>query len=205
MSKETFDFSEALRRMKEGKKVRRKIFADGKYSYIDNNYLGTEMLMYNSIGRARPVLWLLPDTILATDWEEVLKMKKNVLTLTVSKQWFDMIVTGEKTEEYRIIKDFWMSRLLLIKDEECKDFDKYDKLHIGKTFEMLIDIDTIKEKLNDGTMKFVPFTHVLFKNGYYDDSPKVEKEIESITIGKPKKGLCPDKWLDTEFFIIKFK
>lgn len=31
------------------------------------------------------------------------------------------------------------------------------------------------------------------------------KEIESITIGKPKKGLCPDKWLDTEFFIIKFK
>lgn len=71
MSKETFDFSEALRRMKEGKKVRRKIFADGKYSYIDNNYLGTEMLMYNSIGRARPVLWLLPDTILATDWEEV--------------------------------------------------------------------------------------------------------------------------------------
>lgn len=50
-----------------------------------------------------------------------------------------------------------------------------------------------------------PSTHVLFKNGYYDDSPKVEKEIESITIGKPKKGLCPDKWLDTEFFIIKFK
>ncbi|MED9889375.1 MAG: hypothetical protein UE905_08105, partial [Segatella copri] len=72
-------------------------------------------------------------------------------------------------------------------------------------FEMLIDINTIKEKLNNGTMKFVPFTHVLFKNGYYDDSPKVEKEIESITIGKPKKGLCPGKWLDHEFFIIKFK
>lgn len=71
MKKEIFDFSEALRRMKEGKKVRRKIFADGTYSYIDNNYLGTEMLMYNSIGRATPVLWLLPETILATDWEEV--------------------------------------------------------------------------------------------------------------------------------------
>ena len=100
--------------------------------------------------------------------------KKKVLTLAVSKEWFDMIVSGEKNEEYRVIKDFWMSRLLLIKDEEFKDFDK---LHIGKTFEMLIDINTIKEKLNNGTMKFVPFTHVLFKNGYYDDSPKVEKEI----------------------------
>lgn len=132
-------------------------------------------------------------------------MEKKILTLAVSKQWFNMIVAGEKTEEYRIIKDFWMSRLLLIKDEESKDLDKYVKLHIDKTFDMLIDIDTIKEELNNGTMKFVPFTHVLFKNGYYYDSQKVEKEIESICIGKPKKGMCPDKWLDTEFFIIKFK
>lgn len=131
--------------------------------------------------------------------------KKMVLTLTISKEWFDMIVADEKNEEYRVIKGFWMSRLLLIKDEECKDFDKYKKLHVGKNEEMLIDTDTIKEKLNNGAMKFVPFTHVLFINGYRKDSPKVEKEIESITIGKPKKGMCPGKWLDHEFFIIKFK
>ena len=130
---------------------------------------------------------------------------KKVLTLTVNKEWFSRILSGEKTEEYRVIKGFWMSRLLLIKDEECKDSDKFKKLHIGKDEEILIGTDTIKKKLNNGTMKFVPFTHVLFKNGYYDDSPNVEKEIKSITIGKPKKGLCPDKWLDTEFFIIKFK
>lgn len=132
------------------------------------------------------------------------KYLKKVLTLTVSKEWFDMILSGEKTEEYRVIKGFWMSRLLLIKDEECKDFDKYKKLHIGKSEEILIDTDTIKKWLDDGTMKFVPFTHVLFINGYRKDSPRIEKEIESISIGKPKKGLCPDKWLDTEFFIIKF-
>ena len=41
--------------------------------------------------------------------------------------------------------------------------------------------------------------------GYRKDNPRIEKEIVSITIGKPKKGLYPDKWLDTEFFIIKFK
>ena len=132
-------------------------------------------------------------------------MEKKVLTITVSKQWFDMIVAAEKNEEYRVIKCFWMSRLLLIKDEECKDSDKFKKLHIGKNEEILIDTDTIKKKLNNGTMKFVPFTHVLFKNGYRKDSPRIEKEIESIGIGKPKKGLCPDNWLDTEFFIIKFK
>ena len=71
MKKETFDFSEALRRMKEGKKVRREIFADGTYAYIDKNYLGSEALKYNNVGRATSVLWLLTETILATDWEEV--------------------------------------------------------------------------------------------------------------------------------------
>lgn len=71
MKNEIFDFSEALRRMKEGKKVRRKIFADGTYVYIDKNYLGSEALMYNVVGRATPVLWLLPKTIFSTDWEEV--------------------------------------------------------------------------------------------------------------------------------------
>lgn len=35
------------------------------------------------------------------DWD-----KKKVLTLTVSKQWFDKIVSGEKTEEYRVPKSF---------------------------------------------------------------------------------------------------
>ena len=38
-------------------------------------------------------------------------MKKKVLTLTVSKQWFDMIVADEKTEEYREIKPYWVARL----------------------------------------------------------------------------------------------
>lgn len=71
MSNKIFDFSEALRRMKDGKKVRRKIFANGTYAYIDKNYLGSESLMYNSVGIAAPVLWLLPETIFATDWEEV--------------------------------------------------------------------------------------------------------------------------------------
>ena len=56
-----------------------------------------------------------------------------------------------------------------------------------------------------GGPEYKSFTHVLFINGYRKDSPRIEKEIEGITIGKPKKGLCPDKWLDTEFFIIKFK
>ena len=115
--------------------------------------------------------------------------KKKVLILTINKEWFDMIVAGEKTEEYREIKKYWGSRLVNQQAEGGEvlfdEFGGYCRV-IGK-------------------LEYKPFTNVLFINGYRKDSPRIEKEIESITIGKPKKGLCPDKWLDTEFFIIKFK
>ena len=110
-------------------------------------------------------------------------MEKKILTLNVSKQWFDMIVAGEKTEEYREIKPYWIKRLTI----NCEvAYDVAAETYCGKVL-------------------YRPYTHVLFINGYRKDSQRIEKEIESIGIGKPKKGLCPDKWLDTEFFIIKFK
>lgn len=34
------------------------------------------------------------------------------MTLSVSKQWFDMIADGRKDEEYREIKPYWVARLL---------------------------------------------------------------------------------------------
>ena len=115
--------------------------------------------------------------------------KKKVLTITVIKQWFDMIVACEKTEEYRDIKPYWASRLVNQQAESGEvlfdEFGGYCRV-IGK-------------------LEYKTYTHVLFINGYRKDSPRIEKEIESITIGNPKKGLCPDKWLDKDFFVIKFK
>jgi hypothetical protein len=34
-----------------------------------------------------------------------------VLHLTLKKKWFDMIASGEKKEEYREIKPYWIKRL----------------------------------------------------------------------------------------------
>ena len=117
-------------------------------------------------------------------------MKKKVLTVHLAEPWYSMIVTGEKTEEYREIKPYWLRRI-------TKDADgDYSYIHTddGKFVALTLGSDFRSS-----------YTHVLFINGYRKDSPRIEKKIESITIGKPKKGLCPDKWLDTEFFIIKFK
>lgn len=110
-------------------------------------------------------------------------MEKKVLTLSVKKEWFDKIVSGEKTEEYREIKPYWIKRLTT----NCEVvYDVVAETYCGKVL-------------------YRPYTHVLFINGYGNDKPRIEKEIESIDIGKPRKGWCPDDFLGKEFFVIKFK
>ena len=124
-------------------------------------------------------------------------MKKKVLTLTVSKQWFDMIVADEKTEQYREIKPYLVARLFQ------NNSNIVDMKYLASCFEGRTDL--LKKYIDAQRIVLKQYTHVLFINGFRKDSPRIEKEIESISIGKPKKGLCPDKWLNTEFFIIKFK
>lgn len=67
MKKETFDFSEALRRMKEGKKVRRVIWEEcGAYIHIVS-----ETIVAVCDGQFFPCVFKDSEDILATDWEEV--------------------------------------------------------------------------------------------------------------------------------------
>lgn len=128
--------------------------------------------------------------------------KKNVLNLVVSKQWFEKIVSGEKTEEYRAIKSYWINRLLQAKyggSDECR------KVTMHPEFDMLISNSKLKELLEKKTVRFIPYTYVRFFHGYAKKRPWIEKKIESITIGKPQPGLCPKEFENKEFFIIKFK
>lgn len=128
-------------------------------------------------------------------------MEKKVLTLSVKKEWFDLIKAGEKREEYREIKPYWVARFY---------YDRFGKLSPVLLKELTDYIikhgDTEHFEAKNGIeVSFVPFTHVLFINGYGDDKPRIEKEIESIDIGKPRKGWCPDDFLGKEFFVIRFK
>lgn len=124
-------------------------------------------------------------------------MEKKLLTLSVSKEWFEMIQAGEKNEEYREIKPYWVARLLQ-NNSNIVDVQYLASGLAGRT-------DLLKGYIDAHRIVLKPYTHVLFINGYGNDKPRVEKEIESISIGKPKNGWCPDEWLDTEFFVIKFK
>lgn len=109
-------------------------------------------------------------------------MEKKILTLTVSKQWFDMIVAGEKTEEYREIKPYWVARLFQ-NNSNIVDVRDLASALAGRT-------DLLKKYIDAQRIVLKKYTHVLFINGYLKDSPRIEKEIVSITIGNPKKGYC---------------
>lgn len=125
------------------------------------------------------------------------RMEKKVLTVHLAEPWYSMIVSAKKMEEYRVIKPYWVARLFQ-NNSNVVDVKDLALCLAGRT-------DLLKGYINTQRIILKPYTHVLFINGYRKDSPRIEKEIESITIGKPKKGLCPDKWLGTEFFVIKFE
>ena len=70
MKNETFDFSEALRRMKKGKKVKRSGWSSSDSYSIGKNNWGREYVYITGKPHVS-VVDMLCGNILANDWEEV--------------------------------------------------------------------------------------------------------------------------------------
>lgn len=85
-----------------------------------------------------------------------------VLHLTVTKQWFDMILSDVKKEEYRWIKTYWMRRLF--------------------------DMSNVPYGTPLGEIKLIPieFDYVHFTNGYGKLRPQVVCKWNGVKIGKGK-------------------
>jgi hypothetical protein len=92
-------------------------------------------------------------------------MNNSILYLTLKSAYFDMIASGDKKEEYRDIKPFWVKRL-------CNE-------HIGSMGGDFMD----KHKVIAYTFK--PFTHVLFARGghFHPSIPQMTLELIKIEIG----------------------
>lgn len=84
----------------------------------------------------------------------------SVLHLSLKQIWYDLISSGEKLEEYRLINGYWVKRL----------------------------VEKVYSAINRVPMVFVkPYTHVELSLGYpkADDwSRRMLFEIESISIGR---------------------
>lgn len=91
-----------------------------------------------------------------------------MLTLPIQKQWFDEILAGTKTIEYRDIKPYWTSRFLKVIGEKGNSDDSISKL---------IGILNNQKKHID----------IQFRNGYDPDSPSFIAECW-IDIGSGERS-----------------
>ena len=99
-----------------------------------------------------------------------------MLTLTIKKEWFDMILSGEKKEEYREIKPY------------------YDK-RFATAFGCMWLFNGIKNKDMEP-----PIKEILFRNGYSKESPQfVAKCALHTGTGKEEWGAEAGK----EYYVLK--
>jgi hypothetical protein len=57
-------------------------------------------------------------------------MKMRTLHLTVKKKWFDMELSGEKTEEYRAMTPYWEKRLYHKLYPRIMQYREYDTVQV---------------------------------------------------------------------------
>lgn len=113
-------------------------------------------------------------------------MDKKILHLVLKRKWYDMIASGEKTEEYREIKPYWEKRLL--------DYEA-----IKRDAKMLAFRKFLTGRTVDPREYPKGFTHVAFHPGY--TATTITFEIENITFGKGREEWGAPK--DIPVFIIK--
>lgn len=108
-----------------------------------------------------------------------------MLTLPIKRKWFDMILSGEKKEEYREIKPYYESRL----PANFGYFFANEELKTGYTF-------------NSELQKSVEAEHeaeIMFRNGYSKNSPSfIAKCTLSVRTGKEEWGAEKGK----EYFVL---
>lgn len=111
---------------------------------------------------------------------------------TIKKKWFDMILSGEKKEEYKEIKPFWLSRLCW-NDEEITKRQLSDAISDMKTFSgKSKSFENIRELLDYHNLNFCEFDEHHFFNGAYfsEKIPNYKIKAKGIRIGtgKPEWG-----------------
>jgi hypothetical protein len=89
--------------------------------------------------------------------------------LPIKKQWFDMIASGEKKEEYREIKPYYTSRIAKIwcNNYHCGEYYKREEIKFIEFFKMKGQMD---------------FGVVIFRNGYSAKSRRIVTNC-SLRIG----------------------
>lgn len=123
------------------------------------------------------------------------------LHITLKKKWFDMILSGEKKEEYREIKEYWINRLIHdsflnvpvnkvpvigLSTTVTVDRRNYHYLKGNSGFKSADCVNYLLEN----SASFNNYDTITFKNGYAAYAPEMVVELKGIEIkeGNPEWG-----------------
>ena len=98
----------------------------------------------------------------------------NILELPLKKEWYNLIESGIKKEEYREIKPFWLKRLCT--KETIKEINVDNVCN---------DVETLEALYSIGKIKLRQFDKIRFRYGYTKKT--MTYYLRNITIGKGNK------------------
>lgn len=101
-----------------------------------------------------------------------------ILELTVTKQWYDMISSGLKKEEYREIKRYWLSRLF---EPLAPNYKRLPEFAVGPS------LDSTRTQKIPAFTKAREFDAIRFTNGYGKSRPSMLYECKGIEVGTGRK------------------
>lgn len=110
-----------------------------------------------------------------------------MLTLPIKRTWYDMILSGEKKEEYREVKPYYEVRLQNL-------FGVILLERNGEISEIMTDVpEEIKRE---------PVQEIIFRAGYSATAPKIKcKCTLTLGEGRPEWGAVPGK----RYFVLGIK
>lgn len=97
------------------------------------------------------------------------------LHLNLKRQWFDMIKSGEKKEEYRALSGYWINRFIKndINLSGAKIILAVEDLKKGYSELEVLDIHGVY---------FSSYDAIIFSNGYAKDRDQFEIALKGISI-----------------------
>lgn len=134
--------------------------------------------------------------------EKKMKKENNILHLFLKTKWFDLISSGEKDEEYRIIKTSWVKQLCFfpehLKRNSMTGFEVVNSGSYNVRFEILAHFKGEDRPVN---LMLRNYRKVVFHKGYTSNT--IEFFVENIRIGNDGKLDWGAPAFFKPYFIIK--
>lgn len=127
-----------------------------------------------------------------------------VLYLSLKKQWFEMIKRGEKTQEYRELSPYWISRLMCWCDPDDFCPSRYGKISSDDAKVLARKREMLFYGIESGYIVLKQPEIVEFSLGYPkgdDFERRFRMRVNGVVLRIPKREWVPEETPANRFYI----